>query len=369
MHSHHTYLPLLAQARRDTIAWAQLACDNATDNEGEWYDANQKARLAVLYCLQFDRQPSDEVLIRFLFTQEIQSRSSDPFQGLTSSLKQAAYLLATYQRLHDLPLFSEAKCANFDTYCGFDSEYLCRFGEEGTQFLQAHGTEEMQELLEERDVFSQEHLANWWVDKQQEFPSQASALDILEWYELAVALDDLPTARACLDTWEKSLPLPHSKNDLGSLAYYRAEVKQHLEAYTAQRAQLTLLEEGTPSGWDWNSGLNRTGKRALEAGLYREALELLQQSAPSMLLEAYRPYGLARETAELLFELALFPCPQALPAFETAHRLLQGGVGASFVTLEKAERSAQQLASSLHAHYQQAVAQERARIAQELSGS
>ncbi|MBB6048903.1 hypothetical protein [Armatimonas rosea] len=356
MHSHHTYLPLLAQARRDTTAWAPLAYAPATDDQGEWYDANQKARVALLYCLQFDRQPSDEALVRFLFTQETQSRLSDPFQGLTASLKQAAYLLATYQRLHDLPLFCEAKCANFDTYCGFDSEYLCRFGEEGAQFFQAHGTEEMQELLEERDVFSQEHLANWWEDKQQEFPAQESALDILEWYELAVALDDLPTARTCLDTWEKSLPLPHSKNTLGALANYRAEVGHSLEAYTAQRAQLALLEQGTPAGWEWNFCLHKTGQRALEARLYPEALELLGRAAPS------------EQTAELLFRLALGPSPQALTAFNAAHTLLESGVGAHLATLEKAERAAQQLASSLHAHYQQAVAQERARIAQELSG-
>ena len=106
----------------------EFCYDEALDAEENEYDKNEKKRHQLLAGLQFDHQPSDERLVRYLLLQETKMHATAPMQGLSSSLQLNCHILSRYKNPKNVWLFVNAKNANFDTYCGLDYEYLVSAG-------------------------------------------------------------------------------------------------------------------------------------------------------------------------------------------------------------------------------------------------
>jgi len=55
----------------------------------------------MLLALQYNRQPGDEALTRYLLDQEIQRHEQEPDQGLYENLDLATFLLGRFRRVAD----------------------------------------------------------------------------------------------------------------------------------------------------------------------------------------------------------------------------------------------------------------------------
>ena len=91
-------------------------------------DANYKNRLrlsyAILYTKKYEENFRIDGLILKLFNEELFDRESNSFQGIGRCLE----ILTELMNKYDVPdrdmLFERAKKANFDCYCGYNSEYV-----------------------------------------------------------------------------------------------------------------------------------------------------------------------------------------------------------------------------------------------------
>lgn len=125
----------LDQIKSSRKSWKAFSYEK--DDDGE--DANYLKRYALAIELQYCYTPDDKELIKFLLEQEVLNRRNAPFQGLSISLTLLSYLLATYREPEHVWLFEQAKYANFDTYCGYDSEFIFSAGIEATcDYLENH---------------------------------------------------------------------------------------------------------------------------------------------------------------------------------------------------------------------------------------
>ncbi|MFW2178001.1 MULTISPECIES: hypothetical protein [unclassified Moraxella] len=121
------YLEILNQIRNN----AELLTDfiyKMGEKEDYSYDVNASSRYGLFKALQYQQLQTDEPIIVTLFKAEIERHTNESYQGLFPALEIGAYLLATYQRPQYVELFLQAKDANFDTFCGFDSLYLISAG-------------------------------------------------------------------------------------------------------------------------------------------------------------------------------------------------------------------------------------------------
>lgn len=106
----------------------QFAYEEAFDGEGDSYDQNRVKRFQLIIAIQYDRDEHDEALLEELFKQEIRMHEEAPFQGLYPSISLCAHLLAQFRNPSHVWLFTNAKLANFDTFLGFDYQYVVPLG-------------------------------------------------------------------------------------------------------------------------------------------------------------------------------------------------------------------------------------------------
>jgi hypothetical protein len=220
------YQNLLNHLRRDPARWPQLAHQPLPDAEKGW-EAAYRARLGVLVCLQYDLQPSDEALVRYLFQEEIRAREEQS-PGLSEALELGAFLLASFRRPGDLRLFWRAKMANFDTFLGLDTEYLVWLDAGGALDRLLHEELEPESPLWEpesplwemvRFPPTERDLAAWWADMQKAFPRSEDEEDPERLLKRAVALQAMEPARRWLDVFEaQTSPSPAV---LSTIRYYR----------------------------------------------------------------------------------------------------------------------------------------------------
>ncbi|MGG4494986.1 hypothetical protein [Brevibacillus reuszeri] len=129
--------------KRSKSEWSSFAYKKCQDVYG--YDSNALRRFAVIIQLQYDKTVSEEdkEFLEFLMQQEIDMHRSHPYQGAHESMDILAYLLAKFKDVHHIRLFEQAKLSNFDTYYGFDTEYLF-----------SAGIEEAIRYVEENDLYT-----------------------------------------------------------------------------------------------------------------------------------------------------------------------------------------------------------------------
>lgn len=171
---------LLTRCRQGEVAWGEVACGDSAGDDGLWWDPNADLRYTLLRALQYDLQPGDSALVRYLIEQETLHHRRLPLQGLHDAMPLAGYLLASFHEIEHVWLFAEAKRANFDTYMGFDRMYLVSAGiEETLAYVRKASTHALQhdvlEWLVGEDgqcVISEDDLASWWQSVVSLYPAR-----------------------------------------------------------------------------------------------------------------------------------------------------------------------------------------------------
>ncbi|MEU8087077.1 hypothetical protein AB0B57_26110 [Micromonospora sp. NPDC049101] len=296
----------LERARSSSAGWHELRYARGTDADGQSCDENAGRRASVLWALQYDRRAGDLPLVRWLVGQEAQCRREAPFQGLTDETELAGYLLAEYRQVEDVWLHWEIKRANFDTWCGYDAEYLFAAGVSATvAFVRDSGHADRDDVLaylvdqEGEPGVSEEGLAQWWGGTRSRFPGDPTAEDPLTWIARAKLVGEQVLAREWLDRW--AVDRPRDRATLSQLRYELADLGAFAEAASAQRESLVFADNAWDAAPAWQSlaGLER------QAGNHAAAWEALRECRRALHdVSGWTEVGLGRMYVEELFLLA-----------------------------------------------------------------
>jgi tetratricopeptide (TPR) repeat protein len=292
----------LARMRESATAWQELEYKHATGSDDLAYDVNEVHRAMVLWALQYDRRPEDLPLLRFLVEQEALCRRHAPFQGLGEQAELAGFLLAEHRQVEDVWRQYAIKRANFDTWCGYDREYVFVAGVRATlDVVRASDHPERDELLEyfgETDL-DDDDLREWAERKRSWFPDEIADEDPLTWVERATLAGETELARSELDRWARDRP--RDAGTLNRLRYELASLGAFAEAAQAQRDALRFAE----TGWDRASGWQTLAELERKAGEHGKAWEALQETRKALDgVEGWQEVGLGRNYVEQLFLLA-----------------------------------------------------------------
>lgn len=117
--------------------------------EGDDHNAAFRASVLKALCKNFSQE--DRPLIRFLLVQEIAYHENT--WGIFESIRLCGAMLFLLAQVEDVCLLWEAKTANFDTMCGFDSQLLVGSGVTPTlaylQLVEEEWVEDARVYLEE----------------------------------------------------------------------------------------------------------------------------------------------------------------------------------------------------------------------------
>ncbi len=237
---------MLEEFRKNKERWGEAAYEEAQSDARGGYDENEKARYALLIQIQYDFQESDRELIHYLFEQEVTAREKDSFQGVGNSLWLGAFLLAKFNNPNDIPIFYRAKNANFDTYCGFDIEFVFWPLKENTDTYLA---ENNPELLKELGGLYLESKLNdtiddWWDDKITQHPDCIEKEHLLVLHERSLYFDNMEEAKEYLELWASNEPASARKD-----AYLEFAYKQTHEFEKAIEIVKSTIDS-KDAGWD-----------------------------------------------------------------------------------------------------------------------
>jgi tetratricopeptide (TPR) repeat protein len=291
----------LSQYRQDNALWEALQFHPLEDDDRGIYDRNERTRNRVLLALQYDRQNSDVDFIHFLFEQEIAAREQDSFQGI-GSLELAAYLLAGFKDVKDIPLFARAKFANFDTGCGFSLEYIFVARREQTgKYLAAHHPDLMAELKEYLgDLNIPEYFDDWWDRLVADYPDSEEKESLLALYDRSLALDLPEKAAGYLERWIAEEP--ESSNKLTTMQYRYAKLGNYAKAAAAAHK---LLEQ-CDTAWDRASKASNLVELYCQAGDFDAASRMVREL--DVIFAGFTNWmgvGLGRMAIHGVFELSL----------------------------------------------------------------
>jgi hypothetical protein len=238
----------LARIRRDPEAWREVTCLESSDAEGLWTDAHAANRYALLLALQYDLQSDDRDLVRFLVEQEALRHRREPFQGLYPALQLTAFILASFQQIEHIWAFAQAKLANFDTYLGYDVEYLLSAGIDATLAYVAANEHPMREQVQDwlvRDgasVLTGQDLTAWWDRQREQYPHQHEEESPKARLDQALELGGLREASAWLQVWEREVS--RTASQLHALTWYWALLQEwdRATALTEERLASTDLD-------------------------------------------------------------------------------------------------------------------------------
>lgn len=368
------YQFLLARLRRDENVWPEVAHYPLYRDDGQMEDRNYRPRYGVLLCLQYDRRGEDHTLVRYLLAAETQSRSNDPFQGETSALLLAAYLLACFRRVEDVWLLWQAKSANFDTFCALDTLHLFAGGlTETLDYLHRSDHPEGGELLQRFDddtsylnIPTPEQMEQFWEDRQRLYPADPAQEDALTWAQRAWELDQIAEGRLRLDRWQARQPV--SAQMLFTLMHTRDRLNQPEEALACA---CQLLEMAGTDIWKQASAQFNVGRYTVQAAEYEQAWKMLEEIIQSLEEHPERRF-LGQHIATLELALSLgeaVPAEHPLrhDALWQAHALIEQGFSTSYNILKQASELAQTLGeAALEQHYRDLAEQEHLRIQRQL---
>ncbi|MEM8531084.1 MAG: hypothetical protein AAGF95_09595 [Chloroflexota bacterium] len=360
-------MSLLQKYREDTARWTESAFQPANNKERADYDANEQTRLKVILELQYDLKDSDLELVRFLFSQEIAARRHDSFQGCGEALSLGAYLLARFRDPVDIPLFVQAKFANFDTFCGFSSEYIFFALREQTEsYLEANFPKVLQQLKEnDRSLTVPEDLDQWWQSVVRTYPDSEKHESLYSLYERSLLLDKPEKALHYFEQWLAKEPESESK-----LQRMRYEYRQ-LGKFEQAAAATRLLLDQKETLLDQTSLSSDLVELYCQAELFDEALAMARHLDKLLArFDKWIGYGLGRMAIHNVFKLALaHPDLQAARAtFALADSWFARSNDLPFVGRESAMQAAERCGlAEKTAFYRELALQERARIDDDLS--
>ncbi|MFI9814518.1 hypothetical protein [Saccharothrix variisporea] len=274
-------------------------------------------RPLVLWGLQYDLRPDDHDLVRTLAAAEAEDRADDDFQGHTEESELVGFLLASYRDVTDVWLHWDLKRANFDTWSGYDVEYVVAAGvAETLEFVRASDHPERDAVLERLADVGEVDLARWWRRKQSWFPADPADENPLTWSDRAARLGRHADARTWLDLWSQGRD--RNEETLTVLRGRYADLGAHAEAAAAQRDLLAFARDA----WGTASALKTLARHERLAGRHDAAWSALWDCAAALAdVPEWREFGLGRHYAEELFALARDASGDlARTAFETADR-------------------------------------------------
>ncbi|MBW6439571.1 hypothetical protein KZ829_38180 [Actinoplanes hulinensis] len=345
----------LDRMRRLPAAWPELRHEAATDEDGDDYDRNAAKRAQVLWALQYDRRPGDLPLVRWLAEQEV-------FQGLTEETKLAGYLLAEFRQVDDVWLQWEIKGVDYDTWCGYDVEFLFAAGiQETIDFVRASAHPERDAVLghlldeEGQPIVSEQELADWFEHRRSYFPADPADEDEITWLDRARLLDDQALARHWLDRWADGRP--RDRDTLTLLRHRLAEFGSYAEAAAAQRELLAFTRTAWESAAGWRSlaGLERrAGDLDASWAALRECRRVLDD------VSGWTGAGLGHSYVEELFRLAADADGElARVVFTEAEHQSRAVSGLPPATLEAAAEAAGKAGDPARAAHYRALGQAR----------
>ncbi|CAL9519827.1 hypothetical protein SUDANB95_03777 [Actinosynnema sp. ALI-1.44] len=302
-------------------------------------------RALVLWGLQYDLRPEDGDLVRGLAAEEARDRADDDFGGHTDEAELAGFLLASFREVSDVWLHWDIKHANFDTWCGYDVEYLVSAGlTETLEYLRASEHPERDAVLERLADVGEVALATWWSHKRTWFPADPAAESPLTWSDRAARLGMTAEAHAWLARWSEGRE--RNEETLTVLRGRYADLGAHAEAAEAQRGLLAFARDP----WAVASASQALAKHERLAGRHEAAWSALRDCAVALEdVPGWRGYGLGRHYAEELFALARdAPGDLARAAFEAADRADVPGL--ALVTLRVAADAAARLGTRAEAY-------------------
>ena len=355
-------MSLLQRYREDTALWTEIAFRPAHNEERADYDANEQTRLKVILELQYDLKDSDLELVRFLFSQEVAAREHDSFQGGSVTLSLGAYLLARFRSPVDIPLFVQAKFANFDTACGFSSEYIFFALREQTEpYLEANFPKALQQIKENgRSLAVPENLDQWWQSLARAYPDSEDQESLYSLYERSLLLEEPEKALHYFELW--LVQEPESESKLQRMRYEYRELGKFEQAAAATRSLLD--QEDTL--WDQTSLSRDLVELYCQAELFDEALAMARHLDTLLSSsDEWIGYGLGRMAIESVFKLALIhpDLHAAREAFALADSWLAMSNDLPLIGREAAMQAAERCGlEEKTAFYKELAQQERARI-------
>jgi hypothetical protein len=280
----------LRRMRADPGAWTELA-------HAEGRDASRRAQ--VLWALQYDRQPADLELLRFLLEQETALCESDLGQGLGEQAALAAFLVCEHRSPDDVWRLWALKEANFDAACALDIEHLLTGGVQATVALvRAAASTERDDLLERltEPVRTDAEIDSWLETRRDWYPADPGAESAETWTDRALLIGERETARRLLDRWTAGDPEQRSTR-----RWYLETVFGELAEATAIQRELTA-EERDP--WDRASAQITLAELERRAGRpYAAWMTLRHGGVLPQALHRWRRVNLARSYVEELFLL------------------------------------------------------------------
>jgi hypothetical protein len=238
----------LERARRDPATRTQLACEVVAAQADRRHDRNYAARLGVLWSLQYDRQPEDSALLRFLLEQQIAFYIETAPFGMSPDLTLAGFLLAEHRQVEDLWLHWQAKNISFDTALGYHRYHLLTAGIEATAtHVRASAHPDRDRILETITAaqHSDEAVEQWLAQQREAFPADPTRDDLKAWSHRAATLGEPETARLFLLAWADAQP--HAEKTLNTLQYHLARLGYLPEAITAQEQAMVLAGSSSPT--------------------------------------------------------------------------------------------------------------------------
>lgn len=359
-------LPVL---RSNPSHWDRCAYAPFVHPEWGKQDANSRERHRFLIALQYERQPDDEALVRYLFDQEVIARSSDDFQGIGEALRLASYLLSQWRRSGDLWRFAAAKCANFDTWCGYASQFLCAAGHAAALAEFASSDHELKETIREllfdeqgSSRFSSQEIEEWRMGLVDEFPSRPEEEPLNVEIDRAIAFGLRDEGLILLDRFEAS----GTETSLSSLSSLREQLG---DLKGAIRHRLALLES-SQDDWDRVSNACSLADLFLQDQRPADAWAAICNLDNCLArIEGWNEVGLGRNVVAVAFRIAQAASPDFRHvAFEWACSHEAKLQSSSWQIFNLAHHAALALGDSARAnHYQAAADAERLRIDQELT--
>lgn len=328
----------LARMRQGS-AWPELGYEAGTGTDGYAYDQNAVRRAKVLWALQYDHGPEDLPLVRWIAEQEARCRHEAPFQGMTEETELAGFLLAEHGQLPDVWLHWQIKRANFDTWCGYDLQYLVAAGVQDTlDFVRASDHDDRDAVLERlldadgEPHVSDEELDAWRQDARDRFSTDPADEDPLTWIDRAKLAGETELARRTLTDWASDQP--RDKSTLSLLSYQWAELGDFAAAALAEREGLAFAV----TAWDSASAWQRLAGLERQAGDPHAAWHALVECRRALAdVDDWQSVGLGRMYVEELFLLtAAAPADLAAVVFPEADHQARDVPGLPLVVLRAA---------------------------------
>lgn len=342
-----------------------------------WYEFqysepdNYAKRHALAIELQYNDISNDMELIRFLMENEVKSRENDPYQGIGDSLILISYLLSKFKNPENVWLFEKAKCANFDTYCGYDSEFMFSAGVEATcKYLESCQLTESNKYLYERkdnlrDIFTEDHI-NKFIDRmRRRYPDNIKDETTKSLLCRAIEFDDFVEGERLFRLFEKE-----NSDDINSLYYYAKNIKNYDKAIYYQ----TKLLKQAKNIRDKVSSLHNIASIYCLKNDFVSAYKTAKKWNNKLIwFQDWKETGLGRTLTETWFDICIGFCQQnqnklSLHCFANGEKMIKRIKWTTYVIYEKALECSEKLGlPEKEDYYRRLKLEERKRIDAELN--